>query len=268
MSETGNKSSKSSAQKPTPPKTPPKSKEDKKSASIKSDSSRKVSSCSEKTASCSNKLKSLTVTSSKSSSSKNKLNKPSSVSENSDKTIDLTGESTRKSKEILELEKLREDAKKKDDFIRALQGRVFNQEPLQTITPGREAIRDKCNTCKLIKPLNQTWKVHNSSADHIRYMVQNQGRFFKTTKKLERNFLKELNLFCELCGTWYPDIVSYCAHKFETEHQNRTRDLSNWRSASKNAGTNIAGWNRVSKPKSVDSKTLSKAIRKSISKGK
>ncbi len=256
----------SSAQKPASPKSSASKESVKKSASNKSDSSKKQGSSSNKTASCSNKLKNLTVNSEKSSSSQKKSSSSSNKSSKTGSTVDLTGDTSSKIIDQIDHKKIAEEISKKDDFVRALQARVFNREPQLAITSLREGIRDKCNTCKLIKPLNQTWEIHNSSPEHISYLLTNNKSYCYVTNALQRNFLKELKLFCELCGNSYPDIVSYCAHKFETEHQNRLRDLSNWRQASRSAGTNISEWKRVPKIKKVDARTLSKAIRKSISK--
>ena len=256
MSESQKKSAGSSAKQPPSPR----------SSENKTSSKKKTVTSSSRSASCSNKLKQLTVNSTKSSSSRNKPCDRSNKSENSDKTIDLTGESSAKAVRSIDHEAIAEEIAKKDSFVRALQTRVFNQEPNQGITTDRAAIRSTCNTCKLVKPLNQTWDIHNSSPEHISYLLNNCGSYCQVTKTLQRNFIKELKLFCELCGNHYPDIVSYCAHKFETEHQNRVRDLANWRQASKTAGTNLSEWKRVPKIKKVDAKTLSKAVRKSISK--
>ena len=132
----------------------------------------------------------------------------------------------------------------------------------------RAAIRSKCNTCKLVKLLNQSWQVHNTSPEHIQHMLNNSGSYLEVTERLQRNFIKELNIFCELCGIWYPDIVSFQCHKAETEHQNRVRNLASWCKASKDAGTNPSDWKRVHKMKKTDTRNLSKVIRKSVSKGR
>ena len=71
-------------------------------------------------------------------------------------------------------------------------------------------------------------------------MLNNLRSYLQLTERLQRNLIKELNIFCELCGIWYLDIVSFQGHKAETEHQNRVRDSSNWRQASKDAGTNLS----------------------------
>ena len=268
MSEKQNKQASSSAKKPVLPKSSSSKVQVQNSASNKSDSSKKQGSSSSKTNSCSNKLKNLSVNSIKSTSINPKPTSRSERSEKSAGTIDLTGDLKSKTSEEVDHKKIAEEIAKKDGFIRALQARVFNREPVQAITSLRGAIRDKFNTCKLIKPLHQTWQDHNCSPEHISYLLTNCGSYCKVTNQLQRNFLKELNLFCELCGNWYPDIISYSAHKFDTEHQNRTRDLSNWRQASRTAGTNLSEWKRVPKIKKVDAITLSKAIRKSIHKKK
>ena len=70
-------------------------------------------------------------------------------------------------------------------------------------------------------------------------MLNNKGSYLQVTERLRRNFIKELDIFYEFCGIRYPDIVSFQGHKAETEHQNRVRDLANWRKASKDAGTNL-----------------------------
>ncbi len=69
--------------------------------------------------------------------------------------------------------KIAAENSKKDNFVKALQARVFNREPQLAIKSLREGIRDKCNTCKLIKPLNQNRKIHNSSPEYIIYLLTN-----------------------------------------------------------------------------------------------
>ena len=91
-----------------------------KSASNKSDSSKKQSSSSSKSNSCSNKLKNLSVNSIRSISINTK---PTSRSERSEKlagTIDLTGDFKSKTSEEVDHKKISREIAKKDDFIRAL----------------------------------------------------------------------------------------------------------------------------------------------------
>ena len=269
MSQSQKQVAKSSAERPQSPKSKEQDKNSITNKSISSNkSSRKEGSSSSKFGSSSNKLLKPADNSSKSSTSRSEVPKSPRNSQDSGKTIDLTGSSPKETLSDSDRKAIVEEITKKDDFVRALQSRVFNREPVLAINPLRSATRQKCNTCKTVKPLHQTWQVHNTSPDHIEYMLNNEGSYSKVTERLQRNLIKELNIFCDLCGNWYPDIISFQAHQREAEHQNRTRDLANWRAASKNAGTNISDWKQVAKIKKVDSKTLSKAIRKSISKGK
>ena len=174
MSQEQNKAAGSSAKQPTSPR----------SSTSKTDSKKKTVSSSSKSGSCSNKLKNLTVNSSKSTTSKNKSCDRSETSRKSGTTIDLTGESSKKIAKDIDHEAIAEEIAKKDSFVRALQARVFNREPNLGITTDKAAIRSTCNTCKLVKPLNQSWQVHNTSPEHIQYMLNNTGSYLQVTGRL------------------------------------------------------------------------------------
>ena len=120
----------------------------------------------------------------------------------------------------------------------------------------------------MVKTLNQSWQVHKTSPEHIQYKLNNTESYLQVTGHLQRNLIKEPNIFLELCGTWYLDIVPFQEHKAETEHANRVRDLANWPQASKDAGNNLSDWKRVPKIKKTDTRNLSKVIQKIISKQK
>ena len=155
---------------------------------------------------------------------------------------------------------------REDKFVAALSGQINRKDPVYALGAKPE-LRATCNTCKVSKPNNQSWEVHNRTEDHIRALFVQKGET-SAIKLLYKNYSKNFNLNCEICGTWYSDPLTYQAHKLNPEHQARIRDVLQWRRAALANQLANANWNKIAKPNKPTAKQLSKAIWFSTRKGK
>ena len=83
---------------------------------------------------------------------------------------------------------------------------------LPSATPGPSG--EKCSTCQLNKPYNQSWSEHNRSESHIRHLILGCG-FGPAVENLNREHSNILSIKCDLCHTNYRNALLFNAHKVE-----------------------------------------------------
>ena len=118
---------------------------------------------------------------------------------------------------------------------------------------------DTCNVCQQKKPKTQPWIDHNISECHISALITQKG-FGKAIKNLN-SIAKFTRINCDLCGTWYPDPVTYQAHKNLPEHRLRESDILRWSKAARERKVARGTWTRIVKPEKLTPKLLSTGLK-------
>ena len=184
-------------------------------------------------------------------------------SDSKSSTIDLTDENKKGSGDF---EKKVEKFEKEAHFLNSLNNQLAFKDKDVKIT-GSQGFRDTCNTCRIKKPINQSWEIPNRTEDHIKALLAQKGHS-QGISLLFRNNSKFFKLNCELCDTWYDNALSYQAHKLDSEHKTRVSDVLQWRKAALINHYASSKGDRISKPHKPSARELSKALLFSTRKNK
>lgn len=130
--------------------------------------------------------------------------------------------------------------------------------PFELPTANPPPSGEKCSTCQLSKPYNQSWPEHNRSESHIRHLILSRG-FGPAVENLNREHANILSIKCDLCHTNYRNALLFNAHKVEDEHRRRVKELHRLVHLASSKGV-IGRWTRVTKPRKTNPGVLSKTL--------